>query len=42
MKQSEILQKKINKKKTDAYYNGAYIEYNGLDVTKLKNLVFEK
>lgn len=42
MKQSELLQKKINKKKTEAYWNGSFIDFNGLDVKNLKHPVFDK
>lgn len=40
MKDSDFLKKKINSLKTDAYYNGAFTNYNGLDVQKLKHPVF--
>ena len=42
MKDSELLKKHAESMKTDAYYNGAYTQYNELDVQNLKNPIFEK
>lgn len=42
MKESELLKKKLESMKTDAYYNGAYTQYDGLDVQNLKHPFFDK
>lgn len=41
-KQEEILKKEAMNDKDECKFYGAYTDYNGLDVKKLKNPIFSK